>query len=128
MNIKLPEPTLRRLPWYLAYVKLVQGKGAEYISSTQISKAINVDSSQIAKDLSFINISGKTRVGYEVASLVDVLEDFLGFISVVSIFAVSLYAVSSWGTYIVILIAICAYILYLGVHISRKLMNKEDER
>lgn len=81
MNIKLPEPTLRRLPWYLAYVKLVQGKGAEYISSTQISKAINVDSSQIAKDLSFINISGKTRVGYEVNSLVDVLEDFLGFTS-----------------------------------------------
>ena len=72
MKIKLPEPTLRRLPWYLAYVKLVQGKGAEYISSTQISKAINVDSSQIAKDLSFINISGKTRVGYEVNSLVDV--------------------------------------------------------
>ena len=81
MNIKLPEPTLRRLPWYLAYVKLVQGKGAAYISSTQISKAINVDSSQIAKDLSFINISGKTRVGYEVNSLVDVLEDFLGFTS-----------------------------------------------
>ena len=81
MNIKLPEPTLRRLPWYLAYVKLVQGQGAEYVSSTQISKAINVDSSQIAKDLSFINISGKTRVGYEVASLVDVLEDFLGFTS-----------------------------------------------
>lgn len=77
--IKLPEPTLRRLPWYLAYVKLVQGQGIEYISSTQISKAINVDASQIAKDLSFINISGKTRVGYEVASLVSVLEKFLGF-------------------------------------------------
>ena len=79
INIKLPEPTLRRLPWYLAYVKLVQDQGVEYISSTQISKAINVDASQIAKDLSFINISGKTRVGYEVASLVNVLETFLGF-------------------------------------------------
>ena len=31
MNIKLPEPTLRRLQWHLEYVKLVQGKGAEYI-------------------------------------------------------------------------------------------------
>ncbi len=79
IHIKLPEPTLRRLPWYLAYVKLVQDRGMEYISSTQISKAINVDAAQIAKDLSFINISGKTRVGYEVASLVGVLEDFLGF-------------------------------------------------
>lgn len=81
MNIKLPEPTLHRLPWYLAYVKLVQAQGIEYISSTQISKAIHVDASQIAKDLSFVNISGKTRVGYEVNSLVYVLEQFLGFTS-----------------------------------------------
>ena len=79
INTKLPEPTLRRLPWYLAYLKLLKDQGVEFVSSTQISKEINVDASQIAKDLSFINISGKTRVGYEVNSLVDVLEDFLGF-------------------------------------------------
>lgn len=78
-TITLPEPSLRRLPWYLAYVKLLRDRGVEYVSSTQISKEINVDSSQIAKDLSFINITGKTRVGYEVASLVDALEAFLGF-------------------------------------------------
>ena len=77
--MSLPEPSLRRLPWYLAYVKLLRDKGVEYVSSTQISKELNVDASQIAKDLSFINISGKTRVGYEVASLVDALEQFLGF-------------------------------------------------
>lgn len=59
--------------------------------------------------------------------ILEILEDFLGLISVVSIFAASLYAVSSWGIYIVILIAICAYILYLGVHITRKLMDKENE-
>ncbi|MBR3951115.1 MAG: redox-sensing transcriptional repressor Rex [Bacteroidaceae bacterium] len=78
-SIRLPEPTLHRLPWYLAYVKIMQSQGVEYISSTQIAKAINVDASQIAKDLSFVNISGKTRVGYEVNSLVIVLEQFLGF-------------------------------------------------
>lgn len=78
---KVPEPTLRRLPWYLAFVKLMKGKGEAFISSTQIAKEINVDSSQVAKDLSFVNISGKTRVGYEINALVDVLEDFLGFTS-----------------------------------------------
>lgn len=78
---KVPEPTLRRLPWYLAYVKLMKGKGEAFISSTQIAKEINVDSSQVAKDLSFVNISGKTRVGYEINALVDVLENFLGFTS-----------------------------------------------
>mgnify|MGYP001106341797 FL=1 len=65
-TIKLPEPSLRRLPWYLAYIKLLQTKGEEYVSSTQIAKEIGVDSSKIAKDLSFINISGKTRVGFEI--------------------------------------------------------------
>ncbi len=51
----------------------------EYVSSTQISKELNVQSSQIAKDLSFLNVKGKTRIGYEVESLVAELEDFLGF-------------------------------------------------
>ncbi len=78
---KIPEPTLRRLPWYLAYVKLLKGKGDTVVSSTQIAKEINVDASQVAKDLSFINISGKTRVGYEINALVDILENFLGFTS-----------------------------------------------
>ncbi len=76
---QLPEPTLRRLPWYLAYVNLLHSRNVEYVSSTQISKELNVDSSQIAKDLSFLNIKGKTRIGYEVAMLEHELEDFLGF-------------------------------------------------
>jgi redox-sensing transcriptional repressor len=76
---KLPEPTLRRLPWYLAFVKLLKGRGETYVSSTQIAKEINVDASQVAKDLSFVNVSGKTRVGYEIDTLIAVLEDFLGF-------------------------------------------------
>lgn len=78
-KIKVPEPTLRRLPWYLAFVKLLKGKGEIYVSSTQIAKEISVDASQVAKDLSFVNISGKTRVGYEIETLVNVLECFLGF-------------------------------------------------
>ncbi len=76
---KVPEPTLRRLPWYLAFVKLMKGKGETFISSTQIAKEISVDPSQVAKDLSFVNIAGRTRVGYDINALVNVLEDFLGF-------------------------------------------------
>ena len=76
---KVPEPTIRRLPFYLAYLKLVSREGQENISSTQIARDIGVDSSQVAKDLSYIRISGKTRVGYEVQPLIDVLEVFLGF-------------------------------------------------
>ncbi len=80
-NWNIPEPALRRLPWYLAYIKLLQKKGQTHVSSTQIAKKINVSSTQIAKDLSYVNVSGKTRVGYEIAVLIDVLEQFLGFTS-----------------------------------------------
>ena len=78
-KVAMPEPTLRRLPWYLAYVRMLEQRNIEYVSSTQISKEINVDASQIAKDLSFLNIKGKTRIGYEVRKLVKELTDFLGF-------------------------------------------------
>lgn len=78
-QVILPEPTIRRLPWYLSYVRMLDNLHVEYVSSTQISKELNVQSSQIAKDLSFLNIRGKTRIGYEVRSLVTELEDFLGF-------------------------------------------------
>lgn len=78
-NIMLPEPTLYRLPSYLAYVNILSSQGVEYVSSTQISKAINIDASQIAKDLSFLNLRGKTRIGYEVELLAKELADFLGF-------------------------------------------------
>jgi redox-sensing transcriptional repressor len=80
-TVKVPEPTLRRLPWYLAYVKLLKGYGEVFVSSTQIAKEINVDSSQVAKDLSYVNLSGKTRVGYDINALIEILENFLGFTS-----------------------------------------------
>lgn len=76
---KVPEPTLQRLPWYLSNAKLMREKGEMYVSSTQISKMINIDSSQVAKDLSYVKITGRTRVGYEINALIEVLEDFLGF-------------------------------------------------
>lgn len=91
---KVPEPTLRRLPWYLSNVKLLKQKGERYVSSTQISKEINIDASQIAKDLSYVNISGRTRVGYEVDTLIAVLEDFLGFTNIHKAF---LFGVGSLG-------------------------------
>jgi redox-sensing transcriptional repressor len=76
---KIPEPTLRRLPWYLALLKIMSDRGEFFVSSTQIAREISVDASQVAKDLSYVNATGKTRVGYEIETLVEVLEAFLGF-------------------------------------------------
>ena len=75
----LPEPTLRRLPWYLAYLSTLRNASVEYISTTKIAEALDVDPSQIAKDLSFLGIRGKTRIGYQVDALESALRDYLGF-------------------------------------------------
>ena len=88
---KVPE---RRLPWYLSNIKLMKDKGEQYVSSTQISKEINIDASQIAKDLSYVNISGRTRVGYNIDALIEVLESFLGFTNMHKAF---LFGVGSLG-------------------------------
>ncbi|KAB6343652.1 redox-sensing transcriptional repressor Rex [Bacteroides xylanisolvens] len=91
---KVPEPTLRRLPWYLSNIKLMKEKGEQYVSSTQISKEINIDASQIAKDLSYVNISGRTRVGYNIDALIEVLESCLRFTNMHKAF---LFGVGSLG-------------------------------
>ncbi len=75
----VPEPSLRRMPCYLAYLKLAKRRNQEYVSSTHIARDMGVDPTQVTKDLSYTSIVGKTRVGYEVNTLIDVLEDFLGF-------------------------------------------------
>lgn len=75
----IPEPSLRRLPWYLAQVSLLRSKGVTQVSSTALGKAINVDASRIAKDLSHLGIKGKTRIGYEVDALEKSLISLLGF-------------------------------------------------
>ena len=94
-KVKVPEPTLRRLPWYLSNVRLMNKRGEKYVSSTQLSKETSIDSSQIAKDLSYVDITGKTRVGYEVDTLITVLEDFLGFTRIHKAF---LFGVGSLGS------------------------------
>ena len=75
----IPEPALRRMPWYLSYVTMLRERNVEFVSSTQIARELKVDSSQIAKDLSFLDIKGKTRIGYEVSLLERKLKEFLGF-------------------------------------------------
>lgn len=75
----LPEPTLRRLPWYLAYLTTLHAQNVEYVSTTRIAEDLKVAPSQIAKDLSFLGLRGKTRIGYSVDELEDTLRRFLGF-------------------------------------------------
>jgi len=73
------EPTLKRLPGYLYYLKNVQEQGIMNISAPTIGSDLKCDPSQVVKDLSVTGIKGKPRVGYNTYELIHALENFLGF-------------------------------------------------
>lgn len=78
-KIQPPEPTLRRLPWYLSYAKICAKENKLFISSTMIANEVGVPVSLVAKDLSFVDLKGRTRIGYRINELICILERYLGF-------------------------------------------------
>ena len=76
----VPKPTLKRLPDYLNYLRVYQQSGNENISVPVIAKALNLNEVQVRKDLASISrCSGRPKTGYAVASIIDDIEDFLGY-------------------------------------------------
>ncbi len=75
----IPEPTLRRLPIYYQYLKKVQSEQkSHYISCTRIGNELSVQPIQVRKDLEITDAVGKPKLGYNVAELIDTIEEFLG--------------------------------------------------
>jgi len=73
-----PMPTVRRLPSYLRFLKVLQAKNREYVSCTHISEELGLDPTQIRKDLSSAGAHGTPKIGYQVDSLIAAIESFLG--------------------------------------------------
>lgn len=59
--------------------------------------------------------------------LLESLKDALGTIAVVFACAASVFCVLRFGEWTVLLIAICAFILYAGLSVTLKLMDKENK-
>lgn len=78
-NKKIPEPTLKRLPLYLHYLKGIMNKGQMNISAPVIGNDLRCDPTQVVKDLSVTGIKGKPRVGYNIYELIQNIETYLGF-------------------------------------------------
>lgn len=76
---QIPEPTIIRLPWYLALLTTLKARNEVVISTTRMAEALEIAPSQVAKDLSFLGVRGKTRIGYEIDTLLDTLRNFLNF-------------------------------------------------
>jgi len=75
----IPIPTIRRLPLYHSFLLTIKKNERKYISGPDIAKELNVHSTQIIKDFSYIKVKGKPKVGYEIDTLIKILEEFLGF-------------------------------------------------
>jgi redox-sensing transcriptional repressor len=72
-TITIPEPTLKRLPRYIDILRNLKGKDEEYVSSSFIASALDLDPIQVRKDLSITGIVGKPKLGFEVTELLQSL-------------------------------------------------------
>lgn len=74
----IPEPTLRRLPSYHHLLTVLAGEGLEAVSCSVIGRALNLDPTQVRKDIAMTGIEGKPKVGYDLFNLMTAIENFLG--------------------------------------------------
>ena len=54
-------------------------QGINFVSSTKLSKLLNIDDSQIRKDIKLLDYKGKCKVGYSVKDLKEIIEKRLTF-------------------------------------------------
>ena len=79
MNREITEKAISRMTLYHCILTNYLSNGTETISSPQIASLLNIDASQVRKDISLLNNSGKCRVGYRVKDLKEAIERTLGF-------------------------------------------------
>ena len=76
---QVSEKVIKRLTLYHFILSECKQLGLEFISSPRIAELLNIDNSQVRKDIRLINHTGKCKIGYEVDSLKKSIECFLGF-------------------------------------------------
>lgn len=73
----IPTPTLKRLPMYYRELLHVIEKGTKKISSTDLGVALEIPSTQVRKDLSYIADRGRPGVGYQPERLANTIKECL---------------------------------------------------
>ncbi len=74
----VPMPSVRRLPQYLRLLRLWRQQGLTHVSCTRLAEALRSDPTQIRKDLSITGTVGRPRIGYEIDTLIEAIQKFLG--------------------------------------------------
>lgn len=76
---EISKSVLKRLPTYLAYLKNLPEDAAPNISATAMANALGMGDVQVRKDLALVSDGGRPKIGYLRESLVDDIEQFLGY-------------------------------------------------
>ena len=76
---EISKAVLKRLPGYLAYLKAIPDDHSPYISATALANALGMGEVQVRKDLAMVSDGGRPKVGYLRESLIDDIEQFLGY-------------------------------------------------
>jgi redox-sensing transcriptional repressor len=74
----IPEASLRRLPVYHRLLAQMAATESVSVSCSTIARALDLDPTQVRKDIEFTGIIGKPKVGYSLPALMRWIEDFLG--------------------------------------------------
>ncbi|MBR5230709.1 MAG: redox-sensing transcriptional repressor Rex [Clostridia bacterium] len=71
---------IKRLPYYLKFLKELKVNGVAYVPASAIADSLNIYEVQVRKDLAAISRQpGKPRVGFTVNALIEDIEHFLGY-------------------------------------------------
>ncbi|MFP4163738.1 MAG: redox-sensing transcriptional repressor Rex [Chitinispirillaceae bacterium] len=71
-------PTIRRLPSYLTILHSLRKNGVETVSGTLIAEKMQCEPIQVRKDLAVTGVVGRPRIGFNVQSVIESVESFLG--------------------------------------------------
>lgn len=77
MSKKISGPTLRRLPRYYRIICDYYDRGKEHIRSCEIAARLDIDETQVRKDIAAINYSGKPKIGFNIKEFKTHLESYL---------------------------------------------------
>lgn len=88
-NIKeVSLPTMKRLPYYYQYLKRLQAGGREVVSCSNLAEGLNIDATQVRKDLSVTGVKGSPKIGYPVSSTITAIEKFMNWDNMTDAFLV----------------------------------------
>ena len=78
-NKNLSRQALKRLPMYMSYLKRIESD-VEYISSSAVAQALDLNDVQVRKDLAAVcKSAGIPKRGFAVSDLISGISDFLGY-------------------------------------------------